>query len=373
MLRYIANRFPHTDSAMFKSRTDMDTILDEECARNVGLRVSRPAANKVTDYLRNLATAWKLPFSIGRGNILVVQYPTSLYKAACRAAHFRRAKVVTLIHDLECFKRPGITPAEEIKLLQKSDFLITLNPAMDQWLRDNGNTVGSTVLGIWDYLSPEAREARVSADNERDIHRTDPPRVPDSYTVMFVGGVSRRRNQFLYDWGQAINGYKVVIYGNNFDTTQAANPERFRLRGFTPSGLMIRHPEGDFGLVWDGDSLDGCRGRWGDYLKYTNPHKTSLYLRCGVPVIIWKHAGLAPFVEKEGIGFTIDSLKEISERLRQLTPEEYARMKANVARVSARIASGAYFREALARAVEQVAPKALNELALEPDGNFLRV
>ena len=57
----------------------------------------------------------------------------------------------------------------------------------------------------------------------------------------------------------------------------------------------------NFGLVWDGTSLDGCNGRYGEYLKFNNPHKTSLYLSCGIPVIIWKEAALADFVEEHKV------------------------------------------------------------------------
>ena len=48
--------------------------------------------------------------------------------------------------------------------------------------------------------------------------------------------------------------------------------------------------EGSFGLVWDGISVETCAGVYGEYLKVNNPHKTSLYLASGIPVIIWKEA-----------------------------------------------------------------------------------
>lgn len=65
---------------------------------------------------------------------------------------------------------------------------------------------------------------------------------------------------------------------------------------------------------------------------------------------------MAPFVEAEGIGFAIESLEEISDRLHDMTPADYMRMKENVARVSARLATGFYFRSAVSRATEALAP-----------------
>ncbi|MBD5224758.1 MAG: galactofuranosyltransferase [Bacteroidales bacterium] len=357
MLCYIAQKFPHTESADFKARTDMDAIMASEGFRNVGVR-NNLRSNRFATRLARLGGVLKAGLMLHRGDTLFVQYPDRDYTLICRLAHLRGAKVVTLVHCLESLQEnAGLTPFQEVAALSQSNYIIALNEAMERWLGEHGSTVPSTSLGIWDYLSHEAREARQTANTEVPRRsQPDPVIAKDGYTVMFAGGVSRRRNQFLYDWGTVIDGYKVVVFGNNFDLTQAAAPAQFRLRGFVPSGLMIRHPEGDFGLVWDGCSIDSCNGQMGEYLRYNNPHKASLYIRCGAPVIVWKHSGLAPFVEAEGIGFTIESLDEISARLRAMTPEEYTRMKDNVGRISARLATGSYFRSAIARANEALAP-----------------
>ena len=115
---------------------------------------------------------------------------------------------------------------------------------------------------------------------------------------------------------------------------------------------LIATAQGDFGLVWDGHSLDGCMGDLGEYLQYNNPHKTSLYLRCGLPIIIWKRAALASFVEEHQVGLTIDSLRELDERLGSLSEEEYYAMRQRVATVSQRIAEGRYVQEAVKQAME---------------------
>ena len=355
MLCYIARKFPQTESASFKARTDMDAIMASQGFRNVGVR-NNLRSNKYSTWFATFAGVLKAGLLLHRGDKLVVQYPDPHFKLICRMAKLRRAHVVTLIHDLVSFGCADIRPEEEIALLSKSDYIIALNQSMEGWLRTHGCTVPSTSLGIWDYLSSAAHEARQTASLEPQRRSMPEPSVSsdEKYTVMFAGGVSRRRNQFLYDWGTVIDGYKVVVFGNNFDLTQAAGASRFKLRGFVPSSMMIRHPDGDFGLVWDGNAINGCNGPWGEYLRYNNPHKASLYIRCGVPVIIWKHAGLASFVEEQGIGFTISSLADIAPRLRALSDEEYNRMKENVARVSLNVSSGYYFCEAMNRALESL-------------------
>ena len=120
--------------------------------------------------------------------------------------------------------------------------------------------------------------------------------------------------------------------------------------GFVPSNQLIATASGHFGLVWDGDSLDACSGDMGEYLRYNNPHKTSLYIRCHLPIIIWRQAALAPFVSQWGIGLCVDSLREIEPAISALTPERYAEMRHRVEELSLRLSQGHFFREALGKA-----------------------
>lgn len=100
-------------------------------------------------------------------------------------------------------------------------------------------------------------------------------------------------------------------------------------------------------MVWDGASVDECTGDWGEYLKINNPHKTSFYLRAGIPVIVWNKAAMAPFVKENGIGLCVDSLRDIDRELAGLTPEAYGRMRANAGRIGRLIGDGHYITTAL--------------------------
>ena len=87
-----------------------------------------------------------------------------------------------------------------------------------------------------------------------------------------------------------------------------------------------------------------------------NPHKTSLYIRCGLPVIIWKEAALAPFIEREGLGITIGSLEELHDILPSITPDRYREMRRRVLAIGERLANGKYAGAALLRATALLAP-----------------
>ena len=45
---------------------------------------------------------------------------------------------------------------------------------------------------------------------------------------------------------------------------------------FSPENISFI--EGNWGLVWDGDQLETCHGKLGEYLRINSSHKISLYI-----------------------------------------------------------------------------------------------
>ena len=97
-----------------------------------------------------------------------------------------------------------------------------------------------------------------------------------------------------------------------------------------------------FGLVWDGNSMDTCTGNYGSYLKINDPHKVSLYLSSGLPIIIWSEAALADIVRDEKLGITVDSLKDIDKALSEVKVDDYQKMCSNVQNIAKLMRKG-YF------------------------------
>ena len=87
----------------------------------------------------------------------------------------------------------------------------------------------------------------------------------------------------------------------------------------------------------------------GEYLKYNNPHKVSLYIASEMPIIIWEKAALAKFVKDNNIGITVSSLYELPEVLSKVTKQEYQMYKYNLSRLSADVKNGKYLTEALSK------------------------
>lgn len=103
--------------------------------------------------------------------------------------------------------------------------------------------------------------------------------------------------------------------------------------------------------MWDGNSIHGCTGLIGDYLKVNYPHKLSLYIAAGLPVITWKKAAIAQIVEDYNIGFTVDSLSDISSYIDSLHEDDYQMYLQNIASLQKKIISGVFTKSAFEEAV----------------------
>lgn len=332
-LCYISRNYKSTSYAGGKARVDIEEVLEGMGAVNLGLGQSHHA-NQIVDFGLNLAGIARMMATVGPGDVVLIQYPLKkYYKAVCRWARMRGARTITLIHDLGSFRRKKLTVEQEIAKLSLSDCLIVHNANMAAWLRDKGFRKPMIELGVFDYLSPaKAYEAEDGA-----------------YSCTFIGDVRPHLNGFIYELPAPVS---VHLYGGY--APDGVDTSRFFSYGSKTHDELISGAKGRYGLVWYGNSASGHSGFVGEYFKYNAPHKLSLYLRCGKPIIISREAGEAQFVEKEGIGITIDSLADLDKTLAAVSGEQYTTMKENVRRVAAAIASGNYVRTAVKAALKAV-------------------
>lgn len=343
MICYLSRNYRGVNSAGNKAKTDIEQIMKSHGFRNVGLKQTRHR-NVVVAFCCTLVSVLKGVFCLHKGDILVLQYPLKKYYAfVCNMAHLRGCKVITLIHDLGSFRRKKLTVPQEIARLNHSDGIIVHSESMKNWLLENGIKAKLQVLEIFDYLS----ETQSSAD---DALMQSPCRV------LFVGGLSSGTNDFLYKLGNAPRFYKLVLYGSGFepDKLQQGNVD---YKGFVSSDELIESARGEYGVVWYGSSLEGGCGALGEYLQYNAPHKMSLYIRCGLPVIIWEKAALASFVRKNNMGICVASLTELQDILSQIDANRYLEMKKNVLNISKKLSQGYYCLKAMRQACADLGVK----------------
>ena len=336
MFCYLSHNYRNLTSAGNKAKSDVELIMQREGYKNVGLKQTH-YKNMVLSFLLNLCGVLKAPFCLHAGDVLVLQYPVKkFYTLICVLAHMRGAKVVTIIHDLGAFRRKRLTVEQETRRLSHSDFLICHNPNMKEHLRKTGCKMPLHCQQIWDYISASSPASYAT------------PHKP--YSVVYAGDLARGRSNFLYHLDPIIRNYTLSLYGSGLDEAAASKWQRVDYRGYLPSERFIAEVRADFGLVWDSSSLDACDGAWGEYLKINNPHKTSFYLRAGIPVIVWREAAMAPFVESHGVGIVVSSLRELDERLKLLATENYAVMRRNAQQMAQRLAEGYFVKQALEKA-----------------------
>ena len=159
--------------------------------------------------------------------------------------------------------------------------------------------------------------------------------------VIVAGNLTREKSGYVYKLKEL--NVDMCLYGVNYE---GDIPDDIYKGAFSPDEL-IQHLEGNFGLVWDGTSVEKCTGNTGAYLKYNNPHKTSLYLAADLPVIIWSQAAMADFVKRNNIGIVIDDLHHLSECLKGVSEKDYQEMQQNVRMIGKKIRQGYYFNTAL--------------------------
>ena len=315
-----------------KAKQDIDEICRREGFTN--LTHHNFGQGGVGRFLTKLVSVTSILWHLKKGDMLFLQYPMKkFYYMACSLAKMKGAKVVTVIHDLGAFRRHKLTPEGENSRLSKTDFLIVHNPTMRDYLIKHGFKGGIHCLQIFDYLS-EASEIS---------ERLDCSTIP---TIVYAGNLGRWRNAFLYKLGPIMKGWQMDLYGKGFEDKDN-HCDKLHYHGFIASDDFIAKVKAEFGLVWDGDSLDECTGDWGEYLRINDPHKTSFYLRAGIPVIVWKEAAMAPFIEEEKVGISVNSLSEISERIAVLSPADYQEIKQNAIAMSHRLNDGYYIKSGL--------------------------
>ena len=333
-LKYIGETPAEGNHAGNKARRDVDAIFARrgyELIENVVETRFDSTLEKMSYVLR--AATWKkiLRLRSIKDQLVLAQFPIYGNKLMRETLgdFFSRNRMLFIVHDLDALRNFGsASTADEIKQLNRAEFLIVHNRQMLERLREIGVSTSMLELELFDYL----------LDGEL------PRRPSDSdNAIVFAGNLSK--SAFLKSIGEL--EVQFNLYGPGGENISNAN-----WRGsFLPDEVPYKL-EGNFGLIWDGDSIDTCAGAFGEYLRLNNPHKLSLYIAAGLPVVTWTHAAIADFIAENGIGFTVDSLREIPSRLEKIGVTEYRSMLENAARLQKMIAAGFFTNRALER-VEQ--------------------
>ena len=279
---------------------------------------------------------------LNKNDIIVLQFPL-LWKSLKKQIRMRflkkkNFKAYLLIHDIESLRNKKIKTFSDFKhsiiyylqnktVLERVNGIIAHNDKMKSELVKMGiNKEKIISLEILDYLIPNFIE-----DKNYDKDK-----------ILLAGNFDIRKTKYARILPEKPD---FEIYGINFENNNLPNNVHYK-GSFSPEELP-NHLQGGFGLVWDGDSARTCSGMYGEYLKINNPHKASLYLASGFPIIVWKQSALADFVRNNNCGILVNSLFEILESLESMSEDEYQELVKNSKRIGEKIRQGYYLKTAL--------------------------
>ena len=346
MKYYLKEEFLHdhnVKNAGNKARNDVEVIFNRLGYAPLKVRVDdwykMNVLNAQIHKYRALLRALK---RLKKNDDIVIQFPLlhhSLFiNSLLKSLKNRGVNTYLLIHDLETlrFVNDKTLPFRmklRMKLTESDTFhsvtgIIAHNPIMKSVLVDKGVEADKIVsLGIFDYLIPNFQEKTGFTKNQ---------------PIIVAGNLAQEKAGYLYVLPEepAYN-----LYGVGFDESRALANETY-FGSFLPDELPAAL-KGGFGLVWDGDSAETCSGVFGEYLRYNNSHKASLYLASGFPVVVWKESALAHFILEKSCGIAVASLHDLEAVLENLTEKEYADLSENAKRIGKDLREGYYLRSAL--------------------------
>jgi hypothetical protein len=329
---YYLSEIPENPKAIaLKAMTDIDEIFAEEGLEKIVETIKVTPDNVYAHplYRRRMLSQMVKRCSKLSDKLIFVQYPTNLGNGFVFPRYIRRVakrnRVVYVIHDLNGLRyRIPIWDQADRRVFKRAYKIISHNENMTKFLVEKYGIPADKIidLGIFDYITDKI--------NFAPRHKED--------GIAFAGNLAKSRDMI----GQYIHlGIKAQLnlYGYKSPLTPTEGKYVSYCGKFPPDEVQMEL-KGGFGLVWDGTSVDDCKGLYGEYTKYNNPHKASLYIVSNLPLIVSNESAIAKYVLKHQIGFGVDSLREIPERIEKLSDEEYEKMRANLKVLSQKVAHG---------------------------------
>ncbi len=309
-------------NASFKAKYDVDKILDSFQYHKIAVgsffKDRMPWFHNLVSFFQKL----KIRNMIYESDELLIQWP--LYRVDNKFMdylynHILNTKVGTtlLIHDINSLRNVTDASYLENEFFKVAKCVIAHSTKMKEYLISLGvKSENIKVLTSFDYFVEKF---------PKETKRIN------SNTIAFAGNLTK--STFLRELEKlplVINCYGKFVEGLSGNLVYKSC--------FHPNDLSVL--EASWGLVWDGTSMEGCFGDYGDYLQYNAPHKLSLYIAASIPVIIWDKSGLANYVKDNKLGIVVSSLFEIPEVISNISESDYNDILNNVIVESQRIRNG---------------------------------
>lgn len=288
--------------------------------------------------LKNDLLGW---FSIPKGSLVVYidqvvprRNRDFLFKILTR----KKCKVVSLLEDVEILRR-AFTNQEASKAvgqLNSCKAIISQNAKMTERIKKLGVTVPIYELGVLDFLADLPKENKIKNKSNND------------WTICYGGNLSYIQSGFIYEL-PIEQGIRYNIYGTQLPKDKKL-PTNVTYKGVFDAEDCIGNLDGDWGLVWNGQSLEiKATDLRSTYYNYVSPHKFSMYILCGMPVIVSDQSAMAGFVKENNCGVVIRSIEELSHILHDISEEQFTEYCRNTRKLAEKISKGFYTKSVIKR------------------------
>lgn len=307
-----------------KARNDVEIILNEKGYIPV------PLYNGGNRF-KILFTMLEILNKTTSNDYIVIQYPMLQGYNFWLKFLSRLRKVIVIVHDLPVLRVQG-NSKRDIKSLVNVNYIISHNKYMSNYLVRNGiNKDKIYNLNLFDYLV--------------DINGLELKEYTNE--LCFAGNLEK--SNFIYSLPKEVINLGIALYGVGYNENRG---KKLNYMGSYNPNEIIQHLDGKYGLIWDGDSCETCAGNFGEYMKYNNPHKLSMYIAAGIPVVVWSEAAVADFVNTNKIGISVSSLDNLDKTLNSIDDVEYNEMKKNVINLRNKVIDGQFLKKQL-NAIEE--------------------
>ena len=329
MRYYICDR----DNKNFKFNAGSKAVRDanqilEQCGYKPAILGYRGRKSKIKQYFLLIYRLFVLLFLLKKGDIIFIQYPLPLndkvrnifYKLLLK----KNVVIQILIHDLPSFRFRQ--QDFEDSIITDADVIICHTEAMKKFLVNIGvNSNKIKILYLFDYITESSNKNQISFGNK----------------ICFAGNLEK--SEFI---PQLVNVKELQFCLYGLPSLSYTADSHIQYMGkFHPDNIECL--VGDWGLVWDGDSIDTCSGNLGEYLRINSSHKLSLYLAAGIPVIIWEESSLKAFIETNNLGIAVKSLNDIAYCIKQLSMLDKQMIKKSVQEFSIKLRNGEMLKDVL--------------------------
>lgn len=242
-----------------------------------------------------------------------------------------------IVHDLNFIRCGNNEPGnsknrKEINFLRKMDNIFVHTEVMSQILHSYNVKAKLKIMYLFDYYS-----STPMLDEKQIISLKN--------VIAFAGNLNKSPFLNQLACSNIQHDIKYRLYGLPPEHEFQENNQIEYMEAFSPSDTG--KVQAGWGLLWDGDSIETCSGWSGEYLKINSSHKLSLYLACGMPIIVWEKSSLASWLSNQGVCIIVSSLKDISMSINEISEQCYMQMVRNARKIGNQLRQGLFLKHLL--------------------------